>query len=61
MAPGHLPGHSRKEGEGTQTEDDACDCHIIIPARRYLPFPLLFQMDSFTPSVSGCWGTSPLC
>lgn len=39
MAPGHLPGHSRKEGEGTQMEDNACDSFLpedISPSHSYV-------------------------
>lgn len=51
MAPGCLLGHSRKEGEGTRMEDDACDPFLledISPSHS-----CFIQMDVFTSLVSG--------
>lgn len=57
MAPGHLPGHSRKEGEGTQTEDDACGSFLpedIAPSHSY------FYWTHLHPQSAGAGG-HPLC
>lgn len=51
MAPGHLPGHSRKEGEGTQMEDDACDPFLpedISPSHSYFKWTHLLPQSAGT-------------
>lgn len=56
MAPVHLPGHSRKEGEVTLMEDNACDPFLpedISPSHSCFIWTHLL--------LSGYWGLSPLC
>lgn len=49
--PRHLPGHSRKEGEGTRMEDGACDPFLsedIFPSHSYLKWTHLLPQSAGT-------------